>query len=71
MNISSNGMLLAIDRILVPGLPVEVRVNWPAKLDERVNLMLVVFGRVVRVVSGGVTQVAVSIGSYEFRTLAP
>lgn len=69
LNISSNGMLLAIDRVLFPGANVEVRVSWPAKLDERLNLTLVVFGEVVRVGSEVATQVAVRIGRYEFRTL--
>jgi hypothetical protein len=61
-------MLLAIDHILFPGVPVEVFVNWPARLDERVALSLVVVGDVVRVVDGGATQVAVRIERYEFRT---
>jgi c-di-GMP-binding flagellar brake protein YcgR len=68
VNMSSSGMLLVADGILLPGLKIEVLVNWPVKLNDRVRLRLIVFGKVVRVDTEGV---AVMIQRYEFRTLAP
>jgi hypothetical protein len=68
---SSSGLLFITDRMLSPGLKVEVTLKWPVKLDERVGLQLVVFGQVVRVGSEGAMQAAVRIKRYEFRTLSP
>ena len=71
IDISSSGLLLATDRVLSPGLKVELRIHWPAKLDGRVRLNLVVFGKVIRVASEGVMQAGVKIDRYVFRTHSP
>jgi hypothetical protein len=67
---SSSGLLLVTDRILSPGRKVQVLIDWPVKLDERVGLRLVVFGAVVRVGTEGAPQAAVRIERYEFRTVS-
>ena len=68
---SSRGMLLVTDRVLAPGQKVEVRVQWPVKLNEEVGLKLVVLGEVVRVGSEGEIQAAITIERYEFRISSP
>jgi hypothetical protein len=71
VDMSSSGLLLATDRVLSPGLKVELQIHWPAKLDGRVRLKLVVFGKVIRVASEGAMQAGVRIERYEFRTHSP
>lgn len=65
INISSNGVLFTVDRMIVPGRRVEVAISWPAQLDNKCMLKLVARGRVVRFEEG---RVAVEIQQYEFRT---
>jgi len=70
VNISSGGVLLATDRVLSPGLRVEVEVEWPVKLDNRVSMKLVIVGRVVRSKKNDVALAAVKITRYTFHTAA-
>ena len=44
VNMSGNGILLVTDGVLVPGLLLEVKIDWPARLDERIRLKLLVKG---------------------------
>lgn len=68
VNISSSGVLVNISRILTPGRKVEVLVQWPLKLSERVGLKLVIFGEVVRVETQDPIRAALRIDRHEFRT---
>jgi hypothetical protein len=68
VNMSTGGMLLAIDRVLSPGLLVEVEVDWPVKLAEQVSLKLVVEGQIVRSDKNDVALVGVKILRHTFHT---
>jgi hypothetical protein len=65
VDISNRGVLLTADQILAPGSRIEVRIDWPAKLDGRIPLQLVIQGQVVRSVN---RTNALSIGRHEYRT---
>ena len=49
------------------GEKMEVTVNWPALIDQRCPMKLVIFGRVVK---NDATSAAVAIERHEFRTRA-
>ena len=66
INMSSGGVLLATDAMLLPGKRVEMAISWPAQLDNRCALKFVARGRVVRCEGG---QAAIEIQQYEFRTI--
>lgn len=66
LNISSTGILFTTDQILLPGVRVEVFVDWPVELDQSCPLQLVATGRVVRIEQAG--RVAVDVIKSEFRT---
>jgi hypothetical protein len=70
VNMSRGGVLLAIDRILSPGLRVEVEVDWPVKLADKVPVKLVVRGTIVRSKKNGVAFAGVTISWYEFHTVS-
>ena len=65
VNISSSGVLFRADHLLLLGRRIELSISWPAQLNNRTALKLVVRGRVVRTEQ---SQVAVEIQHYEFRT---
>jgi hypothetical protein len=65
INMASGGILFTTERTLEPGERVEVAVNWPAQLDHKCPLKLVIAGRVVR---SERSRAAVVIDRYEFRT---
>jgi hypothetical protein len=65
VNISSSGLLLKTESGPVEGSRVQISMNWPAVLDGRIPLKLVIVGRVLRSDSG---SAAVQIETYEFRT---
>ena len=65
VNISSKGLLFAVNEPLEPNQLLQVSVDWPARLENEVPLKLVAEGRVIRVIDG---QAAVRIDKYEFRT---
>jgi hypothetical protein len=66
-DISSAGILVQSADILPKGARVEVRVDWPARLDGRCPLRLVVDGKVLRTTTRGTV---ISVARYEYR-LAP
>ncbi len=66
LNMSSTGVLFTTQRSLTPGERVELSVKWPAHLDNKCPLKLVVVGRVVRAAQA---TAAMIIERYEFRTL--
>jgi hypothetical protein len=65
LNISSSGVLFTCESLIRTWQRVELCISWPARLDGKLELMLVVRGRVVRSEPG---QVALRIEHYEFRT---
>jgi hypothetical protein len=65
LNISSSGVLFTAEHLLLQGHRIEVSISWPAQLNNRTALKLVVRGRVVRTDN---SRVAVEIQHYEFRT---
>jgi hypothetical protein len=67
LDISSGAITFTTQRILKPGQQVEVMVNWPALLDEKCLMKLVVLGRVIR---SELTSTTINIAHYEFRTRA-
>ena len=64
VNISSTGVLFTSDQNLQNGRRIELSINWPAKLDQKVPLKLIVLGRIVRTEPG---RAAVDILQHEFR----
>lgn len=64
-NISSKGLLFAVNEPLEPNQLLQISVDWPARLENEVPLKLVAEGRVIRVFDG---KAAVRIEKYEFRT---
>ena len=48
VNMSSGGILIETDCILRAGLPIRIRIEWPARLNDGVPLALHIEGRTVR-----------------------
>jgi hypothetical protein len=65
VNISSSGVWFTTEGILSTGLPVELSMAWPAKLNDVCPMKLMIYGCVVR---SGQDGAALSIERYEFRT---
>lgn len=64
-NISGKGILFSTQHTLRTGARVEILVDWPARLDGKTPLRLIIQGRVVRSIG---SQAAVAIQRHEFRT---
>ena len=62
VNISSTDVTVACRHQLKPGVPVELVIEWPARLDGRIPINLVMLGRVLRADSSGF-----SVGSCQHR----
>ena len=67
VDIGSGGLLLKTRNTLGIGQRIVVLIDWPALLDERLPLRLVVFGKVLRSNGAGT---AVGITRYEYRISA-
>jgi hypothetical protein len=67
LNIGSGGVLFTTEEKLPLGRPVEISVNWPARLGGTCPLKFVAMGKVVR---SEAARAAVRIERYEFRTRA-
>ena len=67
MNLSSSGVLFESDTGLPPGMPVQLWIRWPVRLDNEVSLNLFVIGRTIRT-EGNCT--AVRFQRHEFRIRA-
>lgn len=65
INISSSGILIRADSVPVKGSRLDMSLDWPPLLDNRVPLRLMVQGRVVRTGDG---EMAVTFQRFEFRT---
>lgn len=63
-NISSGGVLLETKQVLPLDRPMQVWIDWPALLDQRCPLRLVIFGRILR---SSICGTAVEITRYSFR----
>ena len=68
IDLSSSGLRFTGQGPLEPGQKLEVAINWPVLLDERVQLQLVATG-VVAWSTG--TEVAMRIQRHEYRTRKP
>lgn len=64
LDISSGGVFLKTEKILPVGKQIQVLIDWPALLDERCPLRLVITGKVLRSDPAGT---AVGIIRYDFR----
>ena len=65
VNISSSGVWFTTEGVLSTGLPVELSMSWPARLNDVCPMKLVIYGCVVR---SGQDGAALAIERYEFRT---
>ena len=65
VNISSNGLLFEDHGTLQPGQHILVTVEWPARLDQRIPLNLILEGRIVWTAEG---MAAMRVHRHEFRT---
>ena len=65
IDMSSSGLSFTADRPLLVGQKLDVSIDWPARLDEDVQLQVVVSGVIVRT-TGAV--IALRIERHEFRT---
>jgi len=65
LNISSSGVWFSTENVLGTGLPVELSMTWPARLNDVCPMKLMIYGCVVRSDKDGA---ALSIERYEFRT---
>ena len=63
-NIGSGGVLLKAEQILPVGKQLQVFIDWPALLDQRCPLRLVITGKILRSDKHGA---AIGIIRYEFR----
>ena len=67
MNLGSGGVAFTTTRRLPINAPVEISINWPARLNGTCALKLVVTGRVIRSEEG---NAVVQIERHVFRTCA-
>jgi hypothetical protein len=65
IDISSGGVSFKPKAGLMPGVRVEMCISWPAQLNDKCALKLVVRGRIVRVAED---RAAMEIQQHEFRT---
>ena len=63
VNISSGGVCLKTDKALPVGRKIQVWIDWPALLEQRCPLRLVIVGDVLR---SGPAETAVQIKRYSF-----
>jgi hypothetical protein len=66
IDMSSRGISFTTEHELIPGKKIEMAISWPAQLNNRTALKMIVRGRIVRSVQG---RAAVEIQQYEFRTM--
>ena len=66
VDMSSGGVLVSSRHQLSVGARVEVRIEWPPLLEQRISLQLITVGRVVRSWPSGF---AVLFREHQFRTM--
>jgi hypothetical protein len=64
-NISSGGIWMTTESMLTTGMPVELSMSWPVRLNDTCPMKLMIYGCVVRSNQRGA---AIAIERYEFRT---
>jgi hypothetical protein len=67
LDVGSGGVAFTTENHLPLDAPVEVSINWPARLNDSCALKLVITGRIVRSSEG---RAAVKTERYVFRTRA-
>lgn len=67
VNMSSGGILFTTDHALARGARVEVEVEWPIKLNDRIPLKLVVQGKIVRSENTHLALAGLQILGHHFR----
>jgi hypothetical protein len=67
INMSSVGMLIETDQVLLPGWRVEIEVNGPFQVDDQVFLKLLVTGKIVRSVSTPIPLAGIKISRHMFQ----
>jgi hypothetical protein len=67
INMSSVGMLIETDQVLLPGWRVEIEVNGRFQVDDQVFLKLLVTGKIVRSVSTPFSLAGIKISSHTFQ----
>jgi hypothetical protein len=65
LNVSSKGLIFSGSEVFLPGQGIEVSIEWPVRLDNRIRLALVVEGVVTRHCG---TLTAVYFNKYRFTT---
>jgi len=65
LNLSSAGALVRTEAVLPRGFPIDLTIAWPAELEGKVGLSLMISGTIMRV--QGQTA-AVAFSQYQFKT---
>lgn len=65
-NMSSGGMLIETEQLLLPGWRVQIEVSGPFQVDNHVFPKLLVTGKIVRSVSNPVPLAGLQISSHSF-----
>jgi hypothetical protein len=65
LDVGSGGVAFAADGAMQEGAFVELSISWPALLDERCPMRLIVFGQILRAHG---RKAVCSVNKYEFRT---
>ena len=68
VNMSSGGILIVTDRLLSPGVLLEVEVDWPVKTADVASLKLSIQGQIVRSKKNDVALAGVKILRHMFHT---
>jgi hypothetical protein len=68
VNMSSSGILLAVDDDLSPGSRIEIEMDWPFKREEAVSQKLIIMGQIVRSEKSAVALAGVKISRHTFQT---
>jgi hypothetical protein len=66
VNVSSGGILVLSEAKVSVNVQIEINLEWPCLLDEKIPLQLFAAGRVLR---RGAFHFAATIERYEFRTM--
>ena len=61
VNLSSGGILIVTDRLLSPGVQLEVEIDWPTPVDTEVALKLIAKCTVVRSEMGPIVLTALKM----------
>jgi c-di-GMP-binding flagellar brake protein YcgR len=67
IDMSAGGMAIGIEKVLEPGIEVELVLDWPGLYQGRQRMRLFVWGEVVR---GDDSKTALRILTHEFRAAA-